>query len=114
MKVSLKWLQTYFDPSTSSGQVLPPAEKLVDELTFHTFEIEETSGDMLDVKVLPNRSADCLSHRGIAKELSAILDVPLAKDPLRDPLPMWDIGSPTSLPLTVGIEDSKKCLRYMG
>src|ERR1035437_9935268 len=106
MKVSLKWLQTYFDAP------LPDANTLADQLTFHAFEIEETSDDMLDVKVLPNRAADCLCHRGIAKELSAILDTPLKNDPLRTPLPMYDLGGPTSL--TVKIEDSKKCLRYMG
>ena len=104
MKVSLKWLQTYFDAA------LPSAEKVCDALTFHAFEIEEASDDMLDVKVLPNRAADCLSHRGIAKELSAILDVPLKDDPLRAPLPVL----PPTSELTVRIEDPKKCLRYMG
>ncbi|KKW45349.1 MAG: hypothetical protein UY97_C0025G0013 [Parcubacteria group bacterium GW2011_GWB1_57_6] len=87
MKVSLKWLQTYFDAA------LPSAEKVCDALTFHAFEIEEASDDMLDVKVLPNRAADCLSHRGIAKELSAILDVPLKDDPLRAPLPVLRVAS---------------------
>jgi len=113
MKVSRAWLQTYFDTP------LPDTQALSDALTFHAFEIEETVGDMLDVKVLPNRAADCLSHRGIAKELSAILNLPLKTDPLRQPLPYRDIVSPY---LTVEIEDSNgfdkltagKCLRYMG
>ncbi|MEK7144667.1 MAG: phenylalanine--tRNA ligase subunit beta [Patescibacteria group bacterium] len=104
MKISQKWLQNYFDT------LLPSAEKLDDVLTFHAFEIEEASGDMLDVKVLPNRAADCLSHRGIAKELSAILDIPLKNDPLRSDVGTYDV--PTSL--KVEIEDPKKCLRYMG
>lgn len=106
MKVSLKWLQEYFDTP------LPNAETLGEKLTFHVFEIEETENDWLDVKVLPNRAADCLCHRGIAKELSAILDIPLKNDPLRQTVPMYDLGGPTSL--TVAIEDPKKCLRYMG
>lgn len=105
MKVSLKWLQTYFDAP------LPSAEKIADAYTFHAFEIDEMEGDLLDVKVLPNRAADCLSHRGLAKELSAILDVPLKSDPLRLPLPNGDLRSPH---LKVEIEDPKKCLRYMG
>ncbi len=104
MKVSLKWLQTYFD------QPLPDAAKIDDAFTFHSFEIDERAGDLMDVKVLPNRSADCLSHRGIAKDLSAILDVPLKSDPLRDPLPSF----PRADALTVAIEDETKCLRYMG
>ncbi|OYV26316.1 MAG: hypothetical protein B7W98_03205 [Parcubacteria group bacterium 20-58-5] len=104
MKVSLTWLQKYFDTP------LPGADAIADAFTFHAFEIEEMKGDLMDVKVLPNRAADCLSHRGIAKELSAILDAPLKQDPLRDPLPEF----PQTDALMVEIEDSKKCLRYMG
>src|SRR6185369_9129230 len=106
MKISLNWLQKYFDAP------LPDGEKIADAYTFHAFEIDAIEGDMLDVKVLPNRAADALSHRGLAKELSAILDVPVAKDPLRDPLPTWNLGGSTSL--SVEIEDPKKCLRYIG
>lgn len=105
MKVSLKWLQTYFDIP------LPSAEVISDAYTFHSFEIDEQIGDMLDVKVLPNRAADCLSHRGLAKELSAILDVPFKNDPLRTPLPNGGSRNPL---LHVEIEDPKKCLRYIG
>lgn len=104
MKVSLKWLQTYFDAP------LPGAEAIADAFTFHAFEIEEIKGDMMDVKVLPNRAADCLSHRGIAKELAAILDTDVKIDPLREALPAF---SKTDA-LAVEIEDPKKCLRYMG
>ena len=104
MKVSRAWLQKYFDKS------LPAAGELADALTFHAFEIEEVTGDMLDVKILPNRAADCLCHRGIAKELSAILDIPLKIDPFREPLPTF----PKADTLTVTVEDPKKCLRYMG
>ncbi|MBI5405939.1 phenylalanine--tRNA ligase subunit beta [Candidatus Kaiserbacteria bacterium] len=106
MKVSLKWLQNYFDTS------LPKAEIVADAFTFHAFEIEESTGDLMDIKVLPNRAANCLCHRGIASELSAILDIPLKSDPLREALPAWDVVRPTSL--SVEIEDPKKCLRYMG
>ena len=106
MKVSRNWLQKYFD------KPLPDVEALSESITFHAFEIEESHEDLLDVNVLPNRAADCLCHRGIAKELSAILDVPFINDPLREAVPMWDVVRPTSL--SVEIEDSKKCLRYMG
>lgn len=71
MKISREWLQTYFE------KPLPPAEELGDALTFHAFEIESIEGDILDVKVTPNRGHDCLSHRGIARELSAILKIPM-------------------------------------
>src|SRR3989344_1006154 len=80
MKVSRPWLQKYFEKE------LPSAEELADALTFHAFEIESVAGDVLDVKVLPNRAADCLSHRGIAKELSAVLEMPMKRDPLASPV----------------------------
>src|SRR3989344_2377168 len=98
MKVSRNWLQTYFDTP------LPNTEAISDALTFHAFEMEEAKGDLLDIKVLPNRAADCLCHRGIARELSAILDLPLKTDPLRQPLP----GKVSNTEcLTVEIEDPK-------
>ncbi len=78
MKVSHKWLNEYF-----SGK-LPSADKVAEALTMHAFEIEEVfeqAGDyILDVKVLPNRAHDCLSHRGIAKEISSILNIKIEKD----------------------------------
>lgn len=104
MKVSTQWLQKYF------ALPLPSTAVIADALTFHAFEIEEVGDGMLDIKVLPNRAADCLSHRGIAKELSAILNIPLLEDPLRGALPAF----PKKAALAVVIEDPKKCLRYMG
>ncbi len=103
MKVSLKWLQGYFDAP------LPELGTITDALTFHAFEIEEAAGDLLDVKVLPDRASYALSHRGIARELSAVLDLPLSRDPLRTELPAY----PAADLLEVAIEDSGKCLRYM-
>ncbi len=81
MKVSRAQLQRYFTDA------LPPTKRLVELLTFHSFEIEgveHVDGDeVIDVDVLANRSGDCLSHLGIARELSAILSMPLTKDLLR-------------------------------
>ncbi|HUX80934.1 MAG TPA: phenylalanine--tRNA ligase subunit beta [Candidatus Paceibacterota bacterium] len=104
MKISLRWLQNYFE------EPLPSAEVIADSFTFHAFEIEESNGDLMEVNVLPNRAADCLSHRGLAKELAAIRAMPLSNDPLRLPIPPF----PTSEALKVEIEDPKKCLRYSG
>ncbi len=91
MKISREWLQTYFVAP------LPDAAVLGDTLTFHAFEIESIEGEVLDVKVTPNRGHDCLSHRGIAKELSAILDIPMKHDPLRTQLPNTPLGSKLSV-----------------
>lgn len=102
MKISREWLQKYFE------KPLPSAQELADALTFHAFEIESVEGDVLDVKITPNRGHDCLSYRGIAKEVSAILNLPLASDPLED-IPVL----PTTGTLSVHIED-ERCLRYIG
>lgn len=80
MLISRNWLQTFFSTE------LPLAEELEKALTFHAFEIDgvEAKEDdyILDVKITPNRGHDCLCHRGIAKELSAILKLPMKRDPL--------------------------------
>lgn len=107
MKVSRNWLSNFFDAP------LPDAVVLSDALTFHAFEIdgiEQVNGDsILDVKVTPNRGHDCLSHRGIAKELSAILNIPLAKDPFKLD---YDISKKSDA-VSVTIEDPALCRRYI-
>ncbi len=107
MKVSKNWLQNFFESQ------LPNAEELSDALTFHAFEIDgvvQVNGDtILDVKVTPNRGHDCLSHRGIAKELSAILKLPIKNDPFAL---QFDISKPTDK-VTVTIADPNLCKRYI-
>ena len=70
MKISRASLQKYFE------KPLPSIAEIADAYTFHAFEIDSIEGEVLDVKVLPNRAADCNSEAGLARELSAILDVP--------------------------------------
>jgi phenylalanyl-tRNA synthetase beta chain len=119
MKISRAWLQTYFE------QPLPDAATLADALTFHAFEIESIEtykvqpstdatrlnlvDDVLDVKVTPNRGHDCLCHRGIAKEISAILNVPMRVDPLRGTVEL----SPTTDMVSVEIKEPTLCSRYI-
>jgi phenylalanyl-tRNA synthetase beta chain len=120
MHISRNWLQTFFD------QPLPDVEALSDALTFHAFEIDgvEKVGkdDVLDVKVTPNRGHDALSHRGIAKELSAILKLPLKTDPLSHTLQSesktWPSGLERSsgqsvATVAVSIQNSDLCKRYI-
>lgn len=106
MLVSYNWLKNYIDDS------IPPVEKLEELLTFHAFEIDgiEQVGDdtVLDVKVLPDRSPDCLSHRGIAHEIAAIINQPLKDDPLRNEAE----NTPVTDKITVTIEDSTLCRRF--
>ncbi|MHB1086839.1 MAG: phenylalanine--tRNA ligase subunit beta [Minisyncoccota bacterium] len=103
MKISRDWLQTFFDSP------LPESAELSEALTFHAFEIESIENDVLDVKVTANRGHDCLSHRGIAKELSAILEKPLRSDPLRQ---QPDLSQRTDT-VEVRIEEPSLCKRYI-
>ncbi len=103
MKVSLTWLQKYF------SEPLPPASEVADALTFHSFEIEGQVGDMLDVKVLPDRAAYALSHRGVALEVAASLNVALAHDPLATPVEAF----PSTDKLVVTM-DPEYVLRHLG
>lgn len=106
MKVSKLWLDKFFN------EPLPEAPVLAEVLTFHAFEIDgiETVGEdtVLDVKVTPNRGHDCLSHRGIAKEISAILKIPLAQDPLA----LRPVLAPVTTEVSV-ILDTPLCKRYI-
>jgi len=106
MKISRAWLQGYFE------QELPSTNELCDALTFHAFEIDGVdrvgNDDVLDVKVTANRGHDCLSHRGIAKELSAILSIPLKRDPLREAVS----PAPNTECVRVAI-DTPLCNRYV-
>src|SRR3989338_4058467 len=113
MKISRNWLGTFFDRS------LPEAPALADALTFHAFEIESIENvrltksniedQILDVKVTPNRGHDCLSHRGIAKELAAILDLRMKPDALREATSLDHATDAVS----VSIQRSDLCNRYI-
>jgi phenylalanyl-tRNA synthetase beta chain len=105
MKVVHSWLKEYV------GEKLPDEQAVEDLLNFHAFEIdgaEQVEGEtVIDVDVLPNRSSDCLCHRGIARELATILDVQMANDPLAQvpALKTTDV-------IGVSIEDTNACPRF--
>lgn len=103
MKISRDWLQKYFHSP------LPSAQELARALTFHAFEIEGVEDDVLDVKITPNRGHDCLSYRGIAKEVSAILNLPLASDPLKEEPKL----EPVTDVISVLIENLDRTPRYI-
>lgn len=133
MKVSKKWLEKFFPTPAESGVGTPTfssvgVDKIADALTFHAFEIEsvdkvnprqspqrdagaagdDASDEVLDVKVTPNRGHDCLSHRGIAKELSAILKLPLKHDPFLSRLNLDKKTDTVTVSLTTPL-----CKRYI-
>lgn len=105
MKISYRELNTFFDNK------LPSVEEVIHAFTFHAWEIEdvETRGNdtIMDVKVLPDKSSWALSYRGIATDLSVILDIPLTSDPFSSPVAL----EPHDADLTVR-RDTPLCTRY--
>ena len=105
MKVVHSWLKDYL------GDSLPTPAQVEELLTFHSFEIdgvEEVEGEtVIDISVLPNRASDCLCHRGIARELSTLLSVPLAYDPLGVKSELT-----TTDKISISIEDETQCPRF--
>lgn len=106
MKVVYDWLKKYV------GDDMPGLEKLDELLTFHAFEIDgiEKAGNhnVIDVKVLPDRSSDCLSHRGVAHELATLIGKPLSYDPFKETVSL----TPVTRKITVSIENPDNCRRF--
>lgn len=107
MLISKHWLQKFFDTE------LPETDALASAIMLHAFEIDgvEQKGndEVLDVKITPNRGHDALSHRGIAKEVSAILKMPLTRDPLAE----TPVLAPVTTEIQVTIENPDFCSRYI-
>lgn len=105
MKVSYDWVKEYL------GKDAPTAEEIAALLTFHSFEIDEIAelknDCVIDVDILPNRSSDCLCHRGIAREISTLTNVPLENDPLA----VTPTLSNTDL-ISITVEDEQDCSRF--
>lgn len=101
MKASYNWLKEFVDFDL-------PHEELAHKLTMAGFEveaIEEYEDDIIfDIGVTPNRP-DCLSIRGIAREIAAILDLPI-----KDVTPETTGGKGDGP--VVKIEDQDLCFRY--
>lgn len=86
---------------------IPTINKFADELALKSFEVEETVGDMIDIKITANRWSDAASHRGIAREAAAIYGLKENFPAIRD-LSKKNYGS-----LKVEIKDVS-CSRYIG
>lgn len=75
MKASYNKLQDYLD------EKLPSPKDVAKALTFHSYEVgnfEEVNGDYIfDIEILPNRVGDSKDEEGVARELSAVLNIPL-------------------------------------
>ncbi|MFA6324764.1 MAG: phenylalanine--tRNA ligase subunit beta, partial [Candidatus Paceibacterota bacterium] len=113
MKISYNWLQNYFE------EKLPEPEEISQGIIFHSFEVEEIEkvgeDTIFDIKILPDRAHDCLSHWGIAKEISAIFDLKISSPDgfTKEINPIQNLKNNTESKLKIEINDLK-CLRYMG
>ncbi len=104
MKYSYKWLQEHIK------ETLPPPQKLAETLTMRSFEVEgienPENDTVLDIKVLPNRAPDCLSHRGMAREIAAIFSLSV-KDNFRKELNKNGTG------ISVSVKEPELCRLYL-
>lgn len=105
MKVSYNWLKSYIPQ-------IPDPKKLEDIFTFHITEVESVEtmphDTVFDLKILPDRAGDLLSHIGVARELSGLLGIEY-----KDPTVYYKIPESQSTKLTIDIQ-TPKCTRYMG
>ena len=105
MKISYNWLKWYIPEA-------PLPEKLADVFVSYLCEVEnmETMGDdtIFDIKILPDRAHDLLSHKGVARELASLLDIKFI-----DPTSKYKVPELKATNLKIKIE-SDKCCRYMG
>jgi len=104
MIVSWKWLSDYVSPDST-------VEEVTDRLTMSGLNLEEFQqiGDdvAIDLEVTSNR-ADCLGHIGVAREISALFDVPLC-------IPKADVrmASTSASEITrVAVESDDLCHEY--
>lgn len=71
MKYSYNWIQKHIE------ERLPSPDELIEKIIFHAFEVEDIenkNGDtVMEIKVLPDRAGDALSHYGMAREIAGIL-----------------------------------------
>ena len=113
MQFSFNWLQSFFDKK------LPQPKKLAEVLTLHSFEtkvmkgIELPSGvkDVIfDIDVLPDRAHDCFSHLGIAKEISAILKIPLKSE---EQPKLKTLNREPGNFLSLEVQEPELCRRYI-
>jgi phenylalanyl-tRNA synthetase beta chain len=106
MKYSYSWLKEL------SGTRKTP-EKVVEDLTFHSFEVEsleKMKGDtVIDIKVLPDRAHDAMSHVGVAREMTVLENKKFDYD--YDGLKLPRIKTDK---VRIEIKDKKLCPRYLG
>ena len=109
MKYSYHWLKELVPK-------LPKPEKLAELLNLYAFEVESVekfgSDTVLDISVLPNRIPDASGHIGMAREISALLDVSFSPPAARYKISKQQ--PKTKDMLSIFVEEKKLCRRYRG
>src|SRR5258708_25193878 len=103
MRISPHWLKQFVDLTVNDSQ-------LAEDLTLAGVAVEsvrQVDGQIIfEMEITTNRP-DAMCHYGVARECSAIYDIPLK--PLTATLPK---ERPAASPFPVEIQDAKGCLRY--
>lgn len=104
MKVSINWLKEFADISASPYEV----KRTLTDVGLGV-ESVSTEGEtaILDVEVTTNRP-DCLSHYGIAREISTAYRLPLK----RVEVVLKEDGPPVTEQISIEIRDPDLCARY--
>jgi len=106
MKVSTNWLKEFVDAPADAAEL----GKRLTHAGLALESIEERGDDrILELDITTNRP-DCLSHLGVAREVSALYAVPL-KIP---EFTLKEAAKPAAEAFSIAIEDSDLCSRYCG
>ena len=105
--ISYKWLASHFE------KPIPTPEEISRLFMLHLCEVEgvEKKGDdtIFDLKIMPDRGHDLLSHKGIAREVSVLVGAPMTTPSKASSEKTGDV-----VELRVVVEDQKLCPRYIG
>src|SRR5688500_3094063 len=105
MNISLEWLRDFLTKPVEAGAA-------ADALIAGGFPVENVTkhgeDTVLDVEVTSNRG-DCLSHVGVAREISALMSVPFRKG---ETCPTG-MGTPADGVTSVVIEAPRLCPHYV-
>jgi len=109
MKISPQWLRDFVDLNVNYHQ-------LADDLTLAGIAVESVSGEgdatIFEMDITTNRP-DAMNHYGVARECSAIYDLPLkAIEPELQVAVPAQAGGDSRAPFSIDIQDGQGCARF--
>jgi phenylalanyl-tRNA synthetase beta chain len=107
MKISPQWLRDFVDLDVNYHQ-------LADDLTLAGIAVESVNGEgdgtIFEMDITTNRP-DAMNHFGVARECSAIYDLPLKPIEPQLPVPIPP-GGDARFPFPIEIQDEQGCARF--